>query len=201
MTARIGGIGSALGPVLKPIGFMSNSPGVARYSSRRCNDDHQHVHLMGGRAAGAAVYPPELCRAICAGIAEQFNEDKRGRVQTLPMNAKSLLSINMACCQATGNPRYVERDDGRGLSGMQMEAAAQGEVRNEFRMPRPAGVTRLRGSWPEHWADDIHEYDGHGIDAAGDDRTGEDILSRELLSLYVENGVEAKSTNVCGTYC
>ena len=104
----------------------------------------------------------------------------------------------MACRQATGNPRDAERDDGRGLYGMQMKATAQGEVRNEFRMPRPAGATRPMGNWPEHRADYTHEYDGHGIDAAGDDRTGEEISSRELLSLYGENGVEAAYDDVSG---
>ena len=61
MTSRIGGVGSELGPVLKPTGFMTNSPCIARELARLCPRDHVHVPLVGGRAAGAAIYPEKLC--------------------------------------------------------------------------------------------------------------------------------------------
>ena len=57
MTSRIGGVGSDEGPVLKPTGFLTNSPQVARELSRRCPRTHAHVPLVGGCAAGAAIYP------------------------------------------------------------------------------------------------------------------------------------------------
>ena len=70
-----------------------------------CPRDYKHVHLVGGRAAGAAIYPPGLCRAICRGLASQVHEDKTSKVKTLPMDKSRLMSISMACRQATGgNP-------------------------------------------------------------------------------------------------
>ena len=71
MTSRIGGVGSELGPVLKPTGFMTNSPYIARELARLCPRDHKHVHLVGGRAAEAAIYPEKLCVAICRGLSIQ----------------------------------------------------------------------------------------------------------------------------------
>ena len=57
MTSRQGGVGSALGPVLKPTGFLTNSKCIAKELSQRCPTDHEHVPLVGGRAAAAAIYP------------------------------------------------------------------------------------------------------------------------------------------------
>ena len=64
MVSRTGSVGLDLGPVLKPTGFLTNCPGIARELARKCS-----IHLVGGRAAGAAIYPPGLCRAICRGLA------------------------------------------------------------------------------------------------------------------------------------
>ena len=54
------------------------------------------------------------------------------------------------------------------------------------------------GSWPEHWGDFTHEPDGHGVDSEGGDNNGEDLLNRELMALYVQNGVEVASDDVTG---
>eukprot|EP00972_Heterocapsa_arctica_P099909 14735635-Heterocapsa_arctica.AAC.1 len=44
---------------------MSNSPAILARLTRRCSRGlHHHVPLMGGRAAGAAIYPPDLCLPI-----------------------------------------------------------------------------------------------------------------------------------------
>ena len=76
MTSRTGPVGSALGPVLKPTGFLTNSPHIARELSKRCPKLHEHVPLVGGRAAAAAIYPHRLCCAICKGLAAQLAEDR-----------------------------------------------------------------------------------------------------------------------------
>ena len=68
-TSRVDGKGSELGPVLKPTGFMTNSSCISSQLVRMCPRDHKHDHLVGGCAAGAAIYPPGLCRAICRGLA------------------------------------------------------------------------------------------------------------------------------------
>ena len=60
MMSRTSGVGSVLGHVLKPTGFLTNSKHIARELSRRCPRDHDHVPLVGGRAAAAAIYPHDL---------------------------------------------------------------------------------------------------------------------------------------------
>lgn len=52
----------------KPTRWITNSYEVARELQRRCNHQHEHVHLMGGKAHGAEVYPKELCRAVLRGV-------------------------------------------------------------------------------------------------------------------------------------
>eukprot|EP00969_Alexandrium_andersonii_P248520 10980282-Alexandrium_andersonii.AAC.1 len=37
----------------------------------KCTGGHQHTHLVSGRAAAAAVYPPQLCWAILRGADAQ----------------------------------------------------------------------------------------------------------------------------------
>ena len=58
----------------KPTNFMTNAPKIAEELSKRCDGSHQHQNLMEGRAKEAAIYPPELCRAICTGLMKQKNE-------------------------------------------------------------------------------------------------------------------------------
>ena len=58
MTSRRGAKGSEEGPVKKPTGFASNSHEILQELAKECrNVDHDHVPLMGGRAAAAAIYP------------------------------------------------------------------------------------------------------------------------------------------------
>ena len=119
--SRIGGIGFPLGPVLKPTGFLTDSPLIARELARKCPRDHQHVNLLGGRAAGAAIYPPGLCRGICRGLAAQIQEDKGGRAWSIGMDStellackKRLLSIVDHCRQASGDMDIPAiNDDGK----------------------------------------------------------------------------------------
>ena len=66
------------GPARKPTKFMTNSVMVARELNLRCEGDHDHVHLMSGRAGPAARYPRGLCEAICRGLAKQKRLDMRG---------------------------------------------------------------------------------------------------------------------------
>eukprot|EP00435_Cladocopium_sp_Y103_P071079 s134_g36.t1 len=48
--------------------WVTNSWHIAMELQRRCTQDHEHEPLTHGRAALAAVYPPELCRAIVRGL-------------------------------------------------------------------------------------------------------------------------------------
>eukprot|EP00973_Karenia_brevis_P017873 2454929-Karenia_brevis.AAC.1 len=68
-----------VGYAKKPTKFMGNCPSIMKRLRRRCNGDHSHIHLMSGRAKGAAIYPKELCAEICRGLKEQEEEDfKKG---------------------------------------------------------------------------------------------------------------------------
>lgn len=68
---RIGGA-----PNRKPTKWITNSYEVARELQRRCNQQHVHAQLLGGRAQEAEVYPPELCKAILRGIRRHLEEPK-----------------------------------------------------------------------------------------------------------------------------
>ena len=60
MTSRIGEVGSELGPVKKPTGFMTNCMHIANELHKVCPGNRKHVHLVGGRASDEAIYPPGL---------------------------------------------------------------------------------------------------------------------------------------------
>ena len=48
------------------------------------------MHLVGGRAAGAQVYQPELCKAIVKGVIDQKAIEKKNRVSTAVKDSKKL---------------------------------------------------------------------------------------------------------------
>ncbi len=56
--------------------FLTNALHVARQLMTKCDGQHSHQHLIGGRAAAVARYPQELCEAIVRGIIDQQNADK-----------------------------------------------------------------------------------------------------------------------------
>ena len=64
-----------VGPAMKPIKFMSNSVALLRELDRQCPGCESHVHLLSGRAAAAAVYPKQLCLAVCRGVRAQLELD------------------------------------------------------------------------------------------------------------------------------
>ena len=112
MTSRVGGVGTALGPVLKPTGFLTNSPHIAKELARRCDRSHQHVPLVAGRAAAAAIYPHGLCCAICRGLAAQIEADKGMRITSPMLDKKGLNSLLSLCREATSdvsNDRFSDK--------------------------------------------------------------------------------------------
>ena len=72
------------GPAQKRTGFLINSPCIAKKLELRCpntraNRIHDHVVLINGRAKAAKFYPFALCRAVCDGIIEQIEVDRKGQ--------------------------------------------------------------------------------------------------------------------------
>eukprot|EP00969_Alexandrium_andersonii_P097541 4306688-Alexandrium_andersonii.AAC.1 len=48
-------------PVRKSTRWMSSAGLFLSELGRKCTGGHQHTALVSGRAAAAAVYPPQLC--------------------------------------------------------------------------------------------------------------------------------------------
>ena len=57
-------------PAKKPTSLMTNSVAMARRLNRRCDGQHIHQPLEGGRAADAENYPDSLIQSILQGIAD-----------------------------------------------------------------------------------------------------------------------------------
>ncbi len=71
-------------PIMKPTGFLTNSPKVAVAMSRICSGTGgecsrprggKHRLCSGRHARDTAKYPRGLCRAVLKGITEQLKED------------------------------------------------------------------------------------------------------------------------------
>ena len=64
-------------PAKKPTRWMSSSPHMLKRLSRRCQRDHTHQHLVGGRAKSAENYPIELITEILRGMRDtaDFEEE------------------------------------------------------------------------------------------------------------------------------
>ena len=54
------------------------------------------------------------------------------------------------------------------------------------------------GKWPKHWADTIHEADGHNLDGLPEDRGGEELLANGMFALYAQAGVDYAEDDVSG---
>ena len=167
MVAKINGTDGQLGPAMKPTGFLTNSRFIAIELSARCPIIHEHVHLMGGKAKGAAIYPRKLCDSICRGLVAQKEHDSSRRLQTLPMSAIQIQEVHELCSQAA--------------KGMRSDDATTGECIS-FMNNKPTG------DWPKDWVDDVHEPDGHQIDRDIDDKSGEEILNTMISALHRQHG-------------
>jgi hypothetical protein len=72
LTTRSGG-GRA--PALKPTRFLSSAEEVLKLLGKKCSGEHTHQRLAQSRTRDAAVYPPELCRAMLQGIDAQRRKE------------------------------------------------------------------------------------------------------------------------------
>ena len=69
------------GLVKKPTRILTNLPPLGSALNRQCQGGHRHVHLMNGRAKGAAAYTKEFCVAICQALSvylEYLDEAQSG---------------------------------------------------------------------------------------------------------------------------
>ena len=62
---------------MKPTRVLTNIRPVAENLSGRCCGGHRHVHLVGGRARGAAAYPQRFCENVLKSI-DVWVKQRRG---------------------------------------------------------------------------------------------------------------------------
>ena len=90
-------------PARKPTRWMCNSIFMIDALNTRCDGSHSHQHLVGGRAAAAAFYPPDLLRAILRGIA--MTRDAMNGVKMIRQNEQNLCdSLNSFVNALRGEP-------------------------------------------------------------------------------------------------
>ena len=92
------GLEGNLMPAKKPTCWASISIQMLSRLSARCPGDHEHQHLIGGRAANAAFYPPELITNILRGMrdtadAEYMEVDEDVSMDTAMHSAGALHDI------------------------------------------------------------------------------------------------------------
>ena len=154
---------------------MSSSECILIELDKKCNGDHEHVQLVGGRAAGAQVYPEKLCEAICKGLIKQKNKDKLNRVTTGRMTEGELKGFVNSLCSLQSVKSGIQR-----ISSIQTNG----------------GITRPVGKYPEHWMDTWHEPEG-GFDVRGvRPQYGVTILESEMSALTCKGGYEVAFDDV-----
>ena len=169
MTSHIQSKNGERGLVRKPTGFMTSSECIAAELERKCLGDHSHVHLEGGRASAAQVYPPELCEAMLRGVVRQKKLDSGRRVSLLKMK-----------------PDEVSRFIGH-IGGPKL-----GTIFDN------GGVGKPAGSWPAHWIDPVHEEDGGNDKYGASPQRGIEVLRSELDALNFRGGIAHASDDVSG---
>ena len=130
--------------VKKPSGFMSRSRCVRNELNKKCTGGHAHVSLVGGRAAGAQVYPQALCEAVCRGVSRQQEEDAALGFATGKTSMDEVRQFAHYNCNLSDQENCnINR--------------VQSIIENEDK-------SSPIGDYPQHWIDAWHELEG-GSDA------------------------------------
>ena len=67
------------GLVMKPTRLLTNVKPIAENLTGRCCGGHRHVHLVGGRARGAAANPQKFCEAVVKGVGHLLEVQEGGQ--------------------------------------------------------------------------------------------------------------------------
>ena len=154
----------------KPTGFMTSSKHVAEELRKRCMGGHRHVHLEGGRASAAQIYPPALCEAILRGVVRQKKTDQGSQID-MPRMASGQLASFIGSITNRDTSILCNHD----------------------------GAGKPIGAWPKNWIDPVHEEDG-GCDLFGSSpQNGINILKAELDALTWRDGIATATDDVSGT--
>ena len=82
-------------PAKKPTKWASSSPQMLARLSQICDGTHEHQHLIGGRAAAAAYYPPKLISQILRGMRDTADAEHKEPEWTPEMG---MLMAGIAMC-------------------------------------------------------------------------------------------------------
>ena len=161
-----------VGPVLKPIRFLSNSMATFAELDRRCPGCSRHVQLLSGRAAKAAIYPRALCQAVCRGLKTQMEVDYEDMI-AIPIKAEEGPVDIDSLWEQQGTETYdgmIYWDDvsGKTSSRELVEAARMEEIEEAQRMevweevPRSQAIARTgRPPIGTRWVDTDKGDKGH----------------------------------------
>ena len=109
-------------PNQKATRVVVNSESLAKELQRRCPTDHQHDHLMGGKAVKAAQYPQQLCDAIVRGVKAHL----RLKASNQATSSVFLQNEQVILVEAKEEDPLLELDRERGYE--EEEAEVGGEV-------------------------------------------------------------------------
>ena len=82
-------------PAKKPTRWASSSTSMLARLSSRCKGGHEHQHLIGGRAANAAFYPPELITDILRGMRDTADAEYVEQEQCHDMDVAMLRAASL----------------------------------------------------------------------------------------------------------
>ena len=107
-----------LGPARKRTGFLTSSWAVAEELAGTCDGTHSgHYPLLERRAKNAAIYPPQLCRAIARGAARQKLADEACVKTSRPLTRGSLLALLIKDVKEDWKDEVHEEDGGDDRTG------------------------------------------------------------------------------------
>ena len=86
----------------KPTMCLTDCSHIAAQLKRRCPGDHEHQHLLGGRAKAAAVYPPELCKSVVRGLRAHLRR-KYEEPSSFPVSSEEIAEVFAARGQEEDN--------------------------------------------------------------------------------------------------
>ena len=100
-------------PVRKATRFWCSSNEVLSQLSGRCPKLPQHIHLLVGKAKFAAIYPPQLCRAIIKAY-HGMHQTPRGTIGTKTKRRQSCRT-GLSTAKSTATSVHQSHFEGRSV--------------------------------------------------------------------------------------